>query len=116
MALRGKAWARHGLDRPWEQQESGCDQGKEKEKPADRPPAPPALSQIEHLPQQGQFLGFVPLKRVHRRPQITEDRFHPALPERMENINSLLEVLPYDVSEFVLIEYLNNLMVTGGEG
>ena len=38
------------------------------------------------------------------------------LPERMENINSLLEVLPYDVSEFVLIEYLNNLMVTGGEG
>jgi hypothetical protein len=37
------------------------------------------------------------------------------LPERMENINSLLEVLPYDVSEFVLIEYLNNLMVIGSE-
>ncbi len=33
------------------------------------------------------------------------------LPDRMEKINKLLEVLPYDVSEFMLIEFLNNLMV-----
>ena len=33
------------------------------------------------------------------------------LPERMEKINKLLEVLPYDTSEFMLVEYLNNLMV-----
>jgi glutamate/tyrosine decarboxylase-like PLP-dependent enzyme len=33
------------------------------------------------------------------------------LPERMEKINKLLEVLPYDVSEFMLVEFLNNLMV-----
>lgn len=33
------------------------------------------------------------------------------LPERMEKVNMLLEALPYDVSEFMLIEYLNNLMV-----
>jgi len=26
-------------------------------------------------------------------------------------INKLLEVLPYDVSEFMLVEFLNNLMV-----
>jgi sphinganine-1-phosphate aldolase len=32
------------------------------------------------------------------------------LPERMERINMLLEALPYDVSEFMLIEFLNNLM------
>ena len=33
------------------------------------------------------------------------------LPENMERVNQLLEALPYDVSEFMLIEYLNNLMV-----
>jgi hypothetical protein len=33
------------------------------------------------------------------------------LPERMEKINKLLEVLPYDVSEFMLVEFLNTLMV-----
>ena len=33
------------------------------------------------------------------------------LPDRMEKINKLLEVLPYDVSEFMLVEFLNNLMV-----
>ena len=33
------------------------------------------------------------------------------LPEKMERVNQLLEALPYDVSEFMLIEYLNNLMV-----
>ena len=33
------------------------------------------------------------------------------LPDEMEVINQLLEVLPYDVSEWVLTEYLNNLMV-----
>jgi len=32
------------------------------------------------------------------------------LPDRMEKINKLLEVLPYDVSEFMLVEFLNNLM------
>ena len=33
------------------------------------------------------------------------------LPEKMEVINQIMEVLPYDVSEWVLTEYLNNLMV-----
>ena len=33
------------------------------------------------------------------------------LPESMERVNQLLEALPFDVSEFMLIEYLNNLMV-----
>jgi glutamate/tyrosine decarboxylase-like PLP-dependent enzyme len=33
------------------------------------------------------------------------------LPGKMEKINQIMEVLPYDVSEWVLIEYLNNLMV-----
>ena len=37
------------------------------------------------------------------------------LPERMEKINKLLEVLPYDVSEFMLVEFLNNLMVLPSE-
>ncbi|MCG6908504.1 MAG: aspartate aminotransferase family protein [Deltaproteobacteria bacterium] len=32
------------------------------------------------------------------------------LPEQMETINMLLEALPYDVSEFMLVEFLNNLM------
>jgi glutamate/tyrosine decarboxylase-like PLP-dependent enzyme len=36
------------------------------------------------------------------------------LPEKMERVNQLLEALPYDVSEFMLIEYLNNLMVPPG--
>ncbi len=33
------------------------------------------------------------------------------LPEKMETINQIMEVLPYDVSEWILIEFLNNLMV-----
>ena len=33
------------------------------------------------------------------------------LPDKMETINQLMEVLPYDVSEWILIEFLNNLMV-----
>jgi glutamate/tyrosine decarboxylase-like PLP-dependent enzyme len=33
------------------------------------------------------------------------------LPERMQRINQLLEALPYEVSESMLIEFLNNLMV-----
>jgi glutamate/tyrosine decarboxylase-like PLP-dependent enzyme len=33
------------------------------------------------------------------------------LPDKMEKINQIMEVLPCDVSEWVLIEYLNNLMV-----
>jgi len=33
------------------------------------------------------------------------------LPDRMETINRIMEVLPYDMSEWVLIEFLNNLMV-----
>ena len=32
-------------------------------------------------------------------------------PESMEKVNMLLEVLPYDISEFMLTEYLNNMMV-----
>ena len=37
------------------------------------------------------------------------------LPEKMETINQIMEVLPYDVSEWILIEYLNNLMVPGNK-
>jgi sphinganine-1-phosphate aldolase len=33
------------------------------------------------------------------------------LPDKMETINRIMEVLPYEVSEWILIEYLNNLMV-----
>jgi glutamate/tyrosine decarboxylase-like PLP-dependent enzyme len=33
-----------------------------------------------------------------------------ALPAEMERVNQLLEALPYDVSEFMLVEFLNNLM------
>ena len=33
------------------------------------------------------------------------------LPDKMEKINQIMEILPYDVSEWVLIEFLNNLMV-----
>ena len=33
------------------------------------------------------------------------------LPDKMEKINQIMEVLPYDVSEWLLIEFLNNLMV-----
>jgi hypothetical protein len=33
--------------------------------------------------------------------------------ESMEKVNMLLEVLPYDISEFMLTEYLNNMMVPG---
>lgn len=35
------------------------------------------------------------------------------LPEKMEVINQIMEVLPYDVSEWILTEYLNNLMMPG---
>jgi len=35
------------------------------------------------------------------------------LPDRMEKINQIMEVLPYDMSEWLLIEYLNNLMTQG---
>ncbi len=34
-------------------------------------------------------------------------------PESMATVNMLLEALPYDVSEFMLTEYLNNMMVPG---
>lgn len=33
-----------------------------------------------------------------------------ALPAEMERVNQLLEALPFDVSEFMLVEFLNNLM------
>lgn len=33
------------------------------------------------------------------------------LPDRMDIINQIMEVLPYDMSEWLLIEFLNNLMV-----
>jgi glutamate/tyrosine decarboxylase-like PLP-dependent enzyme len=35
------------------------------------------------------------------------------LPDRMDIINQIMEVLPYDMSEWLLIEFLNNLMVQG---
>ena len=31
-------------------------------------------------------------------------------PESMEKVNMLLEALPYDISEYMLVEYLNNMM------
>ncbi len=34
-------------------------------------------------------------------------------PESMATVNMLLEALPYEISEFMLTEYLNNLMVPG---
>jgi glutamate/tyrosine decarboxylase-like PLP-dependent enzyme len=34
-------------------------------------------------------------------------------PESMEKVNMLLESLPYDIAEYVLVEYLNNLMDAG---
>ena len=37
------------------------------------------------------------------------------LPDKMEKINQIMEVLPYDVSEWILIEFLNNLMVQKAE-
>ena len=37
------------------------------------------------------------------------------LPDNMAQINMLLEVLPHDISEFMLTEYLNNLMVPDKE-
>ena len=36
-------------------------------------------------------------------------------PESMEKVNILLEALPYDVSEFMLTEYLNNMMRLDGK-
>jgi acetamidase/formamidase len=38
-----------------------------------------------------------------------------APPEKMEKVNMLLEALPYDVSEFMLTEYLNNMMQLNAE-
>lgn len=35
------------------------------------------------------------------------------LPTRMENINSILETLPYDLCEFILVTYVNNIMKPG---
>ena len=34
-------------------------------------------------------------------------------PERMDKVNMLLEALPYDISEYMLVEYLNNMMIAG---
>lgn len=36
-------------------------------------------------------------------------------PESMEKVNMLLEALPYEVSEFMLTEYLNNMMLPHGD-
>jgi glutamate/tyrosine decarboxylase-like PLP-dependent enzyme len=36
-------------------------------------------------------------------------------PERMDKVNMLLEALPYDISEYVLVEYLNNMMTAGNK-
>jgi len=37
------------------------------------------------------------------------------LPEKMEKVNQILDVLPDDITESLLIEFLNNLMVSSGE-
>jgi len=39
-----------------------------------------------------------------------------APPESMEKVNMLLEALPYEVSEYMLTEYLNNMMRIDGDG
>ncbi|MBE9545393.1 MAG: aspartate aminotransferase family protein [Proteobacteria bacterium] len=36
-------------------------------------------------------------------------------PERMDKVNMLLEALPYDISEYMLVEYLNNMMTAGNK-
>ncbi len=36
-------------------------------------------------------------------------------PQSMAKVNMLLEALPYDISEYVLVEYLNNMMTTGDQ-
>ncbi len=36
-------------------------------------------------------------------------------PERMDRVNMLLEALPYDISEYMLVEYLNNMMTAGNK-
>ena len=36
-------------------------------------------------------------------------------PQRMDNVNMLLEALPYDMSEYMLVEYLNNMMTAGNK-
>lgn len=36
-----------------------------------------------------------------------------SLPTRMEDINKILEVLPYDLCEYILISYVNNIMKPG---
>jgi glutamate/tyrosine decarboxylase-like PLP-dependent enzyme len=34
-------------------------------------------------------------------------------PQNMEKVNMLLEALPYDISEYVMVEFLNNMMDAG---
>jgi glutamate/tyrosine decarboxylase-like PLP-dependent enzyme len=34
-------------------------------------------------------------------------------PENMEKVNMLLEALPYEISEYVMVEFMNNMMDTG---
>ena len=38
------------------------------------------------------------------------------LPEKMEKINQILDALPDNITESLLIEFLNNLMISKGEG
>ena len=37
------------------------------------------------------------------------------LPERMEKINEILDVIPDDMTESILIEFLNDLITSGEE-
>ncbi|MGB5745652.1 MAG: hypothetical protein WBM69_01640, partial [Desulfobacterales bacterium] len=34
-------------------------------------------------------------------------------PESMEKVNMLLEALPYDISEYIMVEFINNMMDSG---
>jgi len=34
-------------------------------------------------------------------------------PENMEKVNMLLEALPYDISEYIMVEFINNMMDSG---
>ena len=36
-------------------------------------------------------------------------------PQRMDKVNMLLEALPYDISEYMLVEFLNNMMIAGNK-
>ncbi|MFH1538866.1 MAG: aspartate aminotransferase family protein [bacterium] len=77
------------------------------EKPAEEPSQLAATMQnldFNNLDlDEGALLGMLEMAGV------TKD----STPERMEEINKILESLPYDFTEFILITYFNNMMKAG---